>query len=381
MLYIKHATVQLIGETISLMRKLKGNNPIVGILANPASGRDVRRLVAQASVFPTAEKSNMVQRILSSLGTVGVHDVVMMPDTGGISGRVRHTMETGRANHARNWPSVHFLEMPIEYSAIDTIRAVERMVELGVALIIVMGGDGTHRVVAKACGKTPLIALSTGTNNTFPEIREATVAGLAAGLVATSRVRIEDVSVRNKVLHIDLNGAGHEIALVDLCVSTECWIGTRALWQPRCLRELFVTYALPASIGLSAIAGYLHPVNRWAPYGLRLLLAPPGEGMLTVNVPIAPGLMEPVGVVDLKEIRPKEIWAFETQKGTIAFDGERDFEFSGHDRPRVWLELDGPLTIDIDQVMTRAAEDHLFVLPGETGHTDNQEIKGVPMKT
>lgn len=28
----------------------------VGIMANPASGRDIRRLVAKASVFPTAEK-------------------------------------------------------------------------------------------------------------------------------------------------------------------------------------------------------------------------------------------------------------------------------------------------------------------------------------
>jgi hypothetical protein len=366
---------------IHRMPKTKRNNPIVGILANPQSGRDVRRLVAQASVFPAAEKSNMIQRILTSLGSVGVQEVVMMPDTGGISARIRHALNTGKALHARNWPAVNFLEMPIEYSAMDTIRAVERMVELGVSVIIVLGGDGTHRVVAKVCGETPLVALSTGTNNTFPEIREATVAGLAAGLVATERVPASTVSLRNKVLHVDLNGSGHEIALVDLCVSTECWIGTRALWQSNCLRELFVTFALASSIGLSSIAGYLHPVNRWAAYGLRLLLAPPGEGMFTVTVPIAPGLMEPVGVRELKEIRPKEIWAFETHSGTIAFDGERDVEFSGRDRPRVWLDLEGPTTIDIDRVLSKAAEDHLFVLSSDTCHTDIPEIKGGPMKT
>ena len=51
----------------------------------------------------------------------------------------------------------------------------------GVEAIVVLGGDGTHRVVAKACGDAPLCALSTGTNNAFRELREATVAGLAAG--------------------------------------------------------------------------------------------------------------------------------------------------------------------------------------------------------
>jgi len=342
------------------MRRVKFDYPLVGIVANPQSGRDVRRLVAQASVFPAIEKSNMIQRILSALGCVGVREVVMMPDTGGITGRIRHTLETTCTHTEYGWPKVHFLEMPIEYGAIDTVRAVERMVALGVSVIIVMGGDGTHRVVAKVCGDTPMVAVSTGTNNTFPEIREATVAGLAAGLVATEKVPLSEVAVQNKVIHVDLNGAGREIALVDLCVCTDCWVGTRALWQPEQLRELFVTFASPSAIGLSAIAGYLHPVKRWAPYGLRLNLVPPGEGMFTVSVPIAPGLVKNVGVSHLAELRPKEICAFKTCRGTLAFDGERDLEFNGRDRPRVWLDLEGPITIDIDRTMAKAAEDHLF---------------------
>ncbi|UFS70673.1 NAD(+)/NADH kinase [Geomonas sp. RF6] len=342
------------------MRRTRINHPLVGIVANPQSGRDVRRLVSQASVFPSVEKSNMVQRILSALGSVGIREVVMMPDTGGITSRIRHTLETGKLHQEHGWPTVRFLEMPIEYAAIDTIRAVERMVALGVAVIIVMGGDGTHRVVSKVCGDTPIVAVSTGTNNTFPEIREATVAGLAAGLVAMDKVSAAEVACQNKVLHVDLNGNGHEIALVDLCVCTDCWVGTRALWEPDHLRELFVTFASPSAIGLSAIAGYLHPVKRWAPYGLRMNLVPPGEGMFTVSVPIAPGLMKDVGVSHLAELRPKEICAFRTCSGTIAFDGERDLEFNGRDRPRVWLDLEGPITIDIDRVMAKAAEDHLF---------------------
>jgi hypothetical protein len=41
---------------------------IVGVVANPLSGRDIRRLVTQASVFPTAEKANMIQRMLEPHG-------------------------------------------------------------------------------------------------------------------------------------------------------------------------------------------------------------------------------------------------------------------------------------------------------------------------
>lgn len=348
----------------------KSNNPIVGILSNPASGRDVRRLIAQASVVSTAEKSNMIFRILSALGSVGVRETVIMPDTGGITSRIRHALGGVRTRQTSNWPSVSFLDMPIEYSEVDTICAVEQMLKLGVSLIIVLGGDGTHRVVAKVCKDTPLIAVSTGTNNAFPEIREATVAGLAAGLVAMEKVNLADVTSKNKVMHVDLNGSGHDIALVDLCVSTECWIGTRALWQPDTLKELFVTVASPSSIGLSAIAGYLHPVSRYADHGLRLLLAPPGEGKFTVSVPIAPGLMEPIGIADLQVIHPGEKYSVETRRGTLAFDGERSVEFSDGNRPTVWLEMDGPITVDIDRVMLKASENRIFVATGKAGFAD-----------
>jgi len=363
------------------MRYSKHKTPLVGILANPASGRDVRRLVAMASVFPNTEKSNMVLRILSALGSVGVPEVIMMPDRGGIASRVWHTLKHRPAGYFAGSPEIHFLDMPIEDSAVDTIRAIGRMVELGVSVIIVMGGDGTHRLVAKVCGETPLVALSTGTNNVFPEIREATIAGLAAGLVAMDKVRVSDVSSRNKLLRVDMNGSGKDLALVDLCISSECWIGARALWQTSCCRELFVTFAQPHAIGLSAIAGLLHPVDRWAPYGLRLVLAPPGEGMITIHAPIAPGLIAPVGVADVKEICQKEIWNLETSTGTIALDGEREIEFNVSDRPKVWLEMDGPITIDINRVMKNAAENHNFVETRSTNLSSDPDFKEEFMKT
>ena len=38
----------------------------VGVIANPMSGRDIRRLVASASVFPNAEKASMVVRLTAA---------------------------------------------------------------------------------------------------------------------------------------------------------------------------------------------------------------------------------------------------------------------------------------------------------------------------
>ncbi len=53
----------------------------VGIIANPASGKDIRRLVAHGSTFDNNEKINIVRRVLLGLDAVGVSRVWFMPDT------------------------------------------------------------------------------------------------------------------------------------------------------------------------------------------------------------------------------------------------------------------------------------------------------------
>src|SRR5262249_20437665 len=156
----------------------------VGVVANPASGRDIRRLVTGASVFDNAEKGSMVYRLLCGLGATGVDRVVMMPAGSGVSEALRRRLgaENGRL------PELELLDQRLEQTAEDTVTAVLEMRRRGVGAIVVRGGDGTHRVVAKHCEAIRLCALSTGTNNVFPELREATVAGLAAGLVAAGGV-------------------------------------------------------------------------------------------------------------------------------------------------------------------------------------------------
>jgi predicted polyphosphate/ATP-dependent NAD kinase len=330
----------------------------VGIVANAASGRDIRRLVSQASVFPTVEKSNMVQRMLGALGALGVERVLMMPDLTGICAGVHRARQRLPASPGLAWPALEILDTFAEESVRDTVAAVERMVAEGARVIVVLGGDGTHRAVAAHCGDVPLATLSSGTNNVFPDLREATVTGLAAGLVALGRVPPEVALRRQKRLLVSsARGAAAEIALVDACASTLAHVGARALWEPDTLSELAVAFAEPDAIGLSSVAGLLHPVRRDEPHGLYLRLAPPRspQARMTVAAPIAPGLVREIGVAAIEILAPAAPRLLATGVGTLALDGEREVELVEADRPTVTLDLHGPLTIDVPATLGWAA--------------------------
>src|SRR5690348_10229521 len=270
---------------------------MVGVVANPLSGRDIRRLTTRASVFPTAEKANMIQRMLTAFGAVGVHRVLLSTDLGGISASVFRAISQRRGQDG-SWPEVEFLDgQPIRQTAQDTVDAVRRMVTAGAHVIICLGGDGTARVTAAAVGDVPMLALSTGTNNVFPVVREATTAGLAAGLVATGSAPADRATARAKLLEVRVGGRA-ETALVDVAVSTERHVGTRALWEPATLTQLFCTFAEPDAIGLSSILGQLSPVGRRDPHGVTARLVPGAPRQ--VLAPIAPGLVVPVGVSEIE---------------------------------------------------------------------------------
>ena len=331
----------------------------VGLVANPASGRDIRRLVARASVFPLAEKCGMITRLLTAFGATGVRRVVMMPDRAGLTERVRRAIATHCSPDP--WPEVVFPDMPVEEGPVDTLRAVAHMVRAGVGAIVVLGGDGTQRLVASACGETPITPLSTGTNNVFPEILEATIAGLATGLVASGRVSKRATTIRHKVLRVEINGASRGLALVDVCVACQGWIGSKALWRPETLSQIFVAFAGASAIGLSSVAGLLCPVSRRDAHGLRVDLAPLEEAPVVVNAPIAPGLMAPVGVAGVWRIHCDERQSVRLSEGVIALDGEREIEFEPGEQVTLRLENRGPYTIDVERVMARAARDGLLL--------------------
>ena len=84
------------------------------------------------------------------------------------------------------------------------------MRDAGCGVLLVLGGDGTNRIVAKAWPDATLLPISTGTNNVFPEHVEATLAGAAAGLVASGRVAREEVARRAKLVRVTTEDGGGE---------------------------------------------------------------------------------------------------------------------------------------------------------------------------
>jgi hypothetical protein len=325
----------------------------VGVVANPASGRDIRRLVSGASVFDNAEKGNMVHRLMCGLGATGVDRVLMMPAGFGVGETLLRRLHARSGEVARQpLPELELLDQRLTHTAEDSAEAVRRMVVRGVRAIVVVGGDGTHRVVAKHAGEIPLCTLSTGTNNAFPELREATVAGIATGLVATGLVT---GARREKMLCVARNGEPRaECALVDAALVAEPFVGSRAVWRVGEVSELFVAFARPDAVGLSAIAGQLEPVERDAPYGLRVRLADPERAPIVLRVPIAPGLVVRVGVAHHERMEPGRRYGLERVYGSLALDGERELELTPEDEIALTLE-EGPVRIDVGWVMAQAA--------------------------
>jgi predicted polyphosphate/ATP-dependent NAD kinase len=336
------------------------DDAIVGVVANPLSGRDIRRLTTRASVFPTAEKANMIQRMLTAFHAVGVQRVLLSTDLGGISAAVFRAIGQRRGQDA-GWPDVEFLDgQPIRQTAQDTVGAVRRMVAGGAGVIICLGGDGTARVTASAVGDVPMLALSTGTNNAFPAVREATIAGLAAGLVATGAVPADGAITRAKLLEVRV-GDRTETALIDVAVSTQRHVGARAVWDPATLTQLFCAFAEPDVVGLSSILGQLSPVARHEPYGVAAHIAREAEAQ--VIAPIAPGLVMPVGVRNIERMWPGARYPVDARAGVIAVDGERELTFEPGERPIVRLRSDGPRCVDVPAVLAASARQGLLRRP------------------
>ena len=104
----------------------------VTIIANPASGKDIRRLVAHGSVVHSSEKVNIVRRILIGLDSMGVKQVFVMPDMNKLGNRAVDRLDVSL--------SVDFLDFVPQNSPYDSIRAAEISAEQGVGCIIVLGG-------------------------------------------------------------------------------------------------------------------------------------------------------------------------------------------------------------------------------------------------
>lgn len=329
----------------------------IGIIANPVSGKDIRRLLANAPSSTLQEKYTIVRRLVLGAAAVGTDQFWFLSEPHRICARAVETL---------GLEGVRYDHVPLEerFDESDTVRTVAAMKELGCSVVIVLGGDGTNRAAALGWPDLAVIAISTGTNNVFPRFVEATVAGQAAGLVATGQVALEEVADTAKRIEVRVEGEDQlDLALIDAVLVDERFVGSRALFDPTALRLAVLSRSEPAAVGVSSLGGLVLPCGAGEEGGVLVRFAPLGDAPRRVRAPLAPGWYAEVGLAETRRLADGE--AVEVAgPGILAFDGERQRLLK--EGQRAWLRVtrNGPRVIDVTRAMALAAERAVFVRTG-----------------
>lgn len=292
-------------------------------------------MLSWAPSAPAAALAQLLRRLLRGLEAGGARRVWVMPDPYRLGEQAIGGLDGLSAD-------VRFFDIPVTGTPADTIRAASAAAAAGVGALVVVGGDGTSRLAAKAAPGVPLLPLAWGTNNAFPWRVEAAVAGRAAALYA--RHAFPGAARRAKSWRIRRDGVERDLALIDVVRTDHGWAGSRALWEPGAMREVFLTRADPAATGLAALGGLLAVIGPDEPQGLFVRLAQPGEpGSTRALAHLMPGHFSPFAV---------EAWAvvpagrrLPLAAGMLALDGERCVACDGGGW-EIELSPDGPLVID-----------------------------------
>lgn len=330
----------------------------VGIIANPVSGRDVRRVAARGAVSTTEDKRNRIARAVIGAVTAGATRIVAMAEPFGIA--------TGALTDLRIDAEIEIVDVGATVSPADTIRAVEAMRARDVSVLVTLGGDGTNRTVCGVWPEATLVPMSTGTNNVFPSLTEPTVAGAAAGLLASGVVDPEACAPRSKLITVrSQNGASQqeepaeawtEIALIDAVTLADDFVGNRMPADGVRMRQVLVSRAHPASIGLSSLAGLLRPCSFDDDAGVLVECGPGGQPM---RVALAPGLYRTVPVIDHRSVELGE--AVELRGPTVlSLDGDRERTIGADDVVRAAIQRCGPRVVDVDRALELGAAAGVF---------------------
>ena len=314
----------------------------IAIVANPAAGKDMRRITARASVFDNQEKTAMLRRALAGIRAMSKAPLCYLPDPHRLAAQALE--ELGLAGTP--------LAMPIANAAADTTCAARQLRCRGAAVVLVLGGDGTNRAFAKGWLDAPLIPLSTGTNNAFPRMAEATTAGAAAGLIASGSHPISAFAQQAKAIHVAVEGEPPDLALIDAVFTAERFVGARALNDPAKLRAAMLTRADPAGVGITSVGGFAHPLGPDEDAALALRCSP--DAPRKVLAAWAPGRFERVGICAAEAIDLGEAMTVRGP-GVLAFDGERERPLQAGQQATLCARRDGPRVVDVKRVLACAA--------------------------
>lgn len=332
----------------------------IGIIANPLAGKDIRRLVAHAMPVSDHEKVSIVRRALLGAIEAGVERIIMAPDGRRLAQRAIDGLGQRDATVGVTavGDMVEFLDMPVTATGADTEMAASLMRDR-VGAVVVLGGDGTNRDVARGWLEAPVVPVSTGTNNVFPQVFEGSTAGTAAGLVASGAVSLDQASPRPAlVMHCEIDGQPPDLALVDIGVIDGAFTGARAVWNADSVTQMLVAIAEPWAMGLSALAGLVAPTSRDGDRAVHLVLN--DESNRRLRAPIAPGVYAEVGIDRVAVVEldtPVTVWG----PAVLALDGERTRPLAPRRKATITLRRNGPRVIDVARTFAAAVRRGHFV--------------------
>jgi hypothetical protein len=330
---------------------------VIGLVVNPAAGRDIRRLTGGASVSDNYAKRRTAGCVLEGITLIDEElDVAVMPDKAGIG---VHVIE-----NAPDDLSVSLLDTERADSAAGTRRAAARLRDIADATVV-LGGDGTTLDVAQEIGVVPIVSISTGTNNVVPTPIDGTAGGVAAGFVATDAVALDEVTYHHGMVEATIRTGTTDDertvqGLATLGVLTRSFVGARAISSADEFIGGVVSRASPANSGLSGIVGAVEAQPIDAPGGAAVRLGPPDETERTVRAIAAPGIVERIGIESCEHLASGDTVTFEIDQGVISTDGEPSVELTDA-TIRIGPVADGPRLVRPDAVFERAAAENRFI--------------------
>ena len=328
----------------------------VGILVNPRSGSDVRRLLTSAGSSTIEDKISILRRIIHGAAEAGAEHLVLTRDPFSITRRATENLQLPI--------KVEMLDLPLHHTERDSVDAAAAMRDAGCGVLVSLGGDGTNRALALGWPDAPLIPLSTGTNNAFPFHVEPTVAGIAAGLIATGAVDLPSHSQRAKVVAVEVRGVdgerGADIALIDAIAVNDPYVGSLELFDPETMMIGVLTRAEPSAIGFSGLAGTVLPCGPDEDRGVALSFTPPSRNPARlVRAALAPGWFATVGLARSEYVEldvPVEV----AGPCLLAFDGERSRRLYPGQTALLRVVRGGPQVIDVGEAVHSGARTGAF---------------------
>lgn len=317
---------------------------MLGLICNPAAGKDVRRLVATTPVVTNEAKAGLLARVLVGARAAGETRALYLPDPWGLVERAAELAGVDIRLEA--------VAHPATGTWADTVAAAAAFRDAGVGVVVTLGGDGTNRAVALAWPNALLLPIGAGTNNALPLVVDGTAAGLAAGALATGRIGRPEAARQRPLVRVVVAGQdADDLAVVDAVLLRPGPVGARALYEPTALRLAVVAGPDPTATGLAGIAGLCCPQARRDD---AVLLRFDGDSpVLRRVVALAPGLTAVVGLAEARVLTPGERVSG-AGPGLLAFDGERERAVPSGATVSFTVDPDGPWIVELDRALRAA---------------------------